>query len=79
MGNERIRNELVGDGKVTTIKLEIVEVLQDVLVGVLDYTVMSEGLVHVGDATFVGNEFYRKLKPRGCFTPSRMRKKLLFK
>ena len=36
MGNERIRNELVGDGKVTTIKLEIVEVLQDVLVGALD-------------------------------------------
>ena len=69
MGNERIRNELVGDGKVTTIKLEIVEVLQDVLVGVLDYTVMSEGLVHVGDTTFVGNEFYRKLKPRGCFIP----------
>ena len=79
MGNERIRNELVGDGKVTTIKLEIVEVLQDVLVGVLDYTVISEGPVHVGDAAFVGNDFYRKLKPRGCFTPSRRRKKLLFK
>ena len=74
-----IINELVCDGKVTTIKLEIVEVLQDVLVGVLEYTVMSEGLVHVGDDTFVANEFYRKLKPRCCFTPSHMRKKLLFK
>ena len=76
--NERIENELVGEGKVTAIKLEIHQILQKVLVGVTEYTVIEEGPRHVGDATFVGTEFYRQLKPRGCFTPSRFKKNQLF-
>ena len=76
--NKRIEAELVGEAKVTTIKLEIVDILESVLVGVLEYTVIGEGPRHVGDATFVGEAFYRRLKPRGCLTPSRMRKKTLF-
>ena len=61
-----------------TIKLEIIDILKSVLVGVLEYTVIVEGPKHVGDATFVGDAFYRRLKPRGCLTPSQMRKKTLF-
>ena len=76
--HRRIEAELIGEAKVTTIKLEIVEILESVLVGVLEYTVIGEGPKHVGDATFVGEAFYRRLKPRGCLTPSRMRKKTLF-
>ena len=69
---------MVGETKVTTIKLEIVDIFESVLVGVLEYTVIGEGHKYVGDATFVGEAFYRRLKPRGCLTLSRMRKKTLF-
>ena len=75
---ERVEIELLGQGKVTTIKLETVEIMHDVLIGISDYTVIVKGPEHVGDAEFVGNEFYRTLKPRGCFTPSRMKKRMLF-
>ena len=67
-------DELVGDGKVTTIKLEIVEIIKDVIIGVLVFTVIEEGPRHVGDASFVGYAFYREMRPRGCLTPSRMNK-----
>ena len=77
--NDRVREELIGEGKVTEIKLEIVEVLQGVIVGIVDYTKMREGPHHVGEAAYVGNDFYRQFKPRGCFTPSRMKKRQLFK
>ena len=77
--NERIESELMGEGKVTTIKLEVVDILDKVLVGVMQYTVIEEGPTHVGEARYVGSDFYRQLKPRGCFTPSRFKKKQLFK
>ena len=75
---ERVEIELLGQGKVTTIKLETVEIMHDVLIGISDYTVIGKDPEHVGDAEFVGNGFYRTLKPRGCFTPSRMKKRMLF-
>ena len=76
--NELIENELVGEGKVSIIKLEIVDILQGAIVGILDYMKISDGPDNIGQATFVGNDFYRKLKPRGCYTPSRFKKKQLF-
>ena len=45
--NRRIEAELVGETMVTTIKLEIVDILESVLVGVLEYTVIGEGPKHV--------------------------------
>ena len=76
--DKRIEEELVGEGRVSTVKLEIVEILQDVLVGIMDYTKLGEGASHV-DSSFVGDTFYKSLRPRGCYTPSRMKKKQLFK
>ena len=76
--NKRIEEELVGEGRVSTVKLEIVEIIQDVLVGVMEYTKLGEGPPHV-DSAFVGDAFYKSLRPRGCYTPSRMKKKQLFK
>ena len=40
--NDRVREELIGEGKVTEIKLEIVEVLQGVIVGIVDFTKMRD-------------------------------------
>ena len=77
--SRKVLDELVGDGKVTTIKLEILEIIKDVIIGVLEFTVFEEGPRHVGDASFVGDAFYREMRPRGCLTPSRMNKKQLFK
>ena len=77
--NERVKKELVGEGRVSVIKLEQVDVLEDCIIGVLDFTKLEEGPHHVGQARFVGDAFYRNLKPRGIFTPSRMRKQRLFK
>ena len=76
--NDRIEEELIGVGRVSTIKLEIVEVLQDVLVGIMAYTKICEGPKHI-DAAFVGYDYYKTLRTRGCFTPSRMKKRQLFK
>ena len=77
--NNQVENELVGEGKVSTVKLEIVEVLDKVIVGVMNFTKICDGPEHVGEAAFVGHEYYRQLKPRGCYTPSRMNKRQLFK
>ena len=76
--DKRIEEELVGEGRVSTVRLEIIEILQDVLVGIMDYTKLGEGPTHV-DSSFVGDTFYKSLRPRGCYTPSRMKKKQLFK
>ena len=51
--SRKVLDELVGDGKVTTIKLEIVEIIKDVIIGVIEFTVIEEGPRHVGDASFV--------------------------
>ena len=71
--NRRIETELIGEGKVTKIKLESVDILKDVIIGILAYTNLGEGPEHI-DAKYVGDNFYKTLKPRGCFTPSRMKK-----
>ena len=44
----------------------------------MEYTKLGEGPPHV-DSAFVGDAFYKSLRPRGCYTPSRMKKKQLFK
>ena len=59
--SRKVLDELVRDGKVTTIKLEIVEIIKDVIIGVLEFTVIEEGPRHVGDASFVGDSFYREM------------------
>ena len=76
--NEQVEAELVGDGRVSTIKLESVDILKDVIVGILRYVKLGDGPEHV-DAEYVGDSFYKTLKPRGCFTPSRMKRNQLFK
>ena len=44
--------------------------LDKVIVGVMNFTKICDGPEHVGEAAFVGPEYYRKLKPRGCHTSS---------
>ena len=39
--NEQIEKDLEGEGKVTTIRLDIIDILEDVLVGVMGYTVIG--------------------------------------
>ena len=56
-----------------------VKVLENVLVGVINYTKLGNGPTNIGHAKYVGEAFYRTLKPRGCYTPSRFKKKQLFK
>ena len=77
--NKKVEDELVGEGRVSVVKLEIIDVLQDCIIGVQAFKKLGEGPAHVGEAQFLGDEYYRSLKPRGCFTPSRMKKKTLFK
>ena len=77
--NEQIENELVGPGKVSVVKLDITDILEKTIVGVMAYTRLGDGPKHVGDAKFLGDSYYRSLKPRGCMTPSRMKKTKLFK
>ena len=77
--NDKIKEELVGDARVSIVRLDMIDILQDCIVGVQGFTKLDEGPAHVGDARFLGEPFYRSLKPRGCFTPSRMKKRALFK
>ena len=77
--NEKVKEELVGEGRVSIVRLDIIDILQNCIVGVQAFTKLSEGPAHVGQAQFLGEPFYRSLKPRGCYTPSRMKKKVLFK
>ena len=48
--DERVKKELVGEGRVSLIKLEQLNVLEDCIIGVLDYTKLEEGPQHVGQA-----------------------------
>ena len=77
--NEKVKEELVGEGRVSIVRLDIIDILQNCIVGVQAFTKLSDGPAHVGQAQFLGEPFYRSLKPRGCYTPSRMKKKVLFK
>ena len=63
----------------STVKRDIIDVLQDCIIGLQAFTKLCEGPDHVGEARFLGDKYYRSLKPRGCFTPSMMKKKALFK
>ena len=60
--------------KVSIVKLEIVEILQKCIVAIQQYTRLGDGPQNMGGAQFVGASFYRKYKPRGFLTPSRIKK-----
>ena len=72
--NKQIEDELVGEGKVSVIRIAMSDILEKTIVGVMGYTKLEEGPDHVGDAQFLGNTYYRGLKPRGIMTPSRMKR-----
>ena len=77
--NKKVKDELVGPGKVSIVRLDVTDILEKTIVGVMAFTRLDDGPDHVGDAQFLGDTFYRVLKPRGCMTPSRMKKNKLFK
>ena len=57
------------------VKLKITEIIEKCDVTVSMYTRLEDGPRNMGGAQFVGESFYRKFKPRGFLTPSRMRSK----
>ena len=68
-----VQNDL--EDKVSIVKLEITEIIEKCVVAVSMYTRLEDGPRNMGGAQFVGESFYRKFKPRGFLTPSRMRSK----
>ena len=75
--NKQVEEELIGDGKVSIVRIDTSDILEK-----NDnwcHGILAEGPQHVGEAQFLGDAFYRGLKPRGCMTPSRMKKNRLFK
>ena len=77
--NKQVEEELIGDGKVSIVRIDTSDILEKTIIGVMAFTKLGEGPQHVGEAQFLGDAFYRGLKPRGCMTPSRMKKNRLFK
>ena len=77
--NKQVEDELEGPGKVSVVRIDMSDILEKTIIGVMAYTKVGEGPNHVGDAQFLGDKYYRGLKPRGIMTPSRMRKNKLFK
>ena len=77
--NDRIEKELLGEAKVSIVRLDQVNIFQKCIVGVVDYVKLGDGPLHVGEARYLGAAFYRGLQPRGVLTPSCMRKHKLFK
>ena len=77
--NAQVERELLGEeGKVSIVKLDDVEILKGFVIGVINFTRIGDGPQHVGDAVFLGDNYYKTLRPKGCLTPSRMPKKGLF-
>ena len=65
--NNRVEDELCGQqGKISIIRLEMTEIVQKCVVAVQRYKKIADGPFNIG------REFYKKLKPRGILTPSRM-------
>ena len=71
--NEDVEDSL--ENKVSVVKLEAVDIVQKCIVVVSRFTRIGDGPINMGGAQFVGEAFYRKLKPRGFLTPSRMKSK----
>ena len=64
--NKKVNDELVGPGKVSIVRLNVTAILEKTIVGVMAFTRLDDGPDHVGDAQFLGDTFYRVLKPRGA-------------
>ena len=62
--------------RIKIVRLDSVEIIKGAVVGVVSFTVLEDGPRSVGEAVFIGDEYYRKLKPRGIYSPSRLRGKL---
>ena len=55
---DQVSDELLGEGKVSIVRLDIVDILQGCLVGVKAFTKNEFGPSHVGQAQFLGTKFY---------------------
>ena len=62
--------------RIKIVRLDSVEIIKGAVVGVVLFTVLEDGPRSVGEAVFIGDEYYRKLKPRGIYSPSRLRGKV---
>ena len=69
--NQIVENELLD--KIKVVRLDNTEVIKGAVIGVLDFAVIVDGPDSLGEAVFVGEDYYKKLKSRGINSPSKLR------
>ena len=58
------------------VKLESTDIIKGAVIGVIDVTILEDGPQSVGEAQFVGEDYFKKLKSRGIRSPSKLRGKI---